>query len=462
MTIINQKSISGITSITTAAAGDNLLTFHTNDGTERFRIDNSGSTKITAGIVTTLTVTGNGTVGGTLSVTGETTFATHINLGDSDKAKFGASGDLEIYHDGTNSYIDDTGTGSLNIRGNTGVSLRNYSNSNQFINCYTDGAVELFHNNNKKFETTSSGIDVTGMVQCDQVRTGDDEKIQLGDSQDFRIYHDGSTNIIDGHYHPIELRHQSEVHAKFTDDGSVELYHNNSKKFETTSSGVLASSRVFLGGSTNGGFDYNATADTLEFLTTNGGTHSELTSAAYVPSADAGKDLGHHNKRWDSIYCTGVAFGGNTDAAANLLDDYEEGTWTPTLTVNDSSSGITYGSNNGGSYTKIGRLVYLHVRLELTDKGSGSGAVNVRNLPFAAGDIQSGSSAVENSSSNFGYMQYISKSGYYYLGTRIQVSDSHLRFYWMNFDNGTQTNLSASDIADNTSFACDIMYQTTE
>ena len=74
MTIINQKSISGITSITTASAGDDLLTVHTNDGTERFRIDSSGNTKITAGIVTTLTVTGNGTVGGTLNVTGETTF----------------------------------------------------------------------------------------------------------------------------------------------------------------------------------------------------------------------------------------------------------------------------------------------------------------------------------------------------------------------------------------------------
>ena len=48
MTIINQKSISGITSITFASAGDDLLTFHSNNGTERFRIDNSGNTKITA------------------------------------------------------------------------------------------------------------------------------------------------------------------------------------------------------------------------------------------------------------------------------------------------------------------------------------------------------------------------------------------------------------------------------
>ena len=80
MTIINQKSISGITSITFASAGDDLLTFHSNNGTERFRIDNSGNTKITAGIVTTLTVTGNGTVGGTLNVTSVDVDGGHINL----------------------------------------------------------------------------------------------------------------------------------------------------------------------------------------------------------------------------------------------------------------------------------------------------------------------------------------------------------------------------------------------
>ena len=156
MTIINQKSISGITSITTAAAGDNLLTFHTNDGTERFRIDNSGSTKITAGIVTTLTVTGNGTVGGTLGVTGngtvggtlgvtgETTFATHINLGDSDKAKFGASGDLEIYHDGSHSYIQDNGTGAIKIKGDD---LRVENAAGRNILKGTSTATELYFDN---------------------------------------------------------------------------------------------------------------------------------------------------------------------------------------------------------------------------------------------------------------------------------------------------------------------------
>ena len=54
MTIINPKSITGVTSITTPSGSDNLFTVHTSDTTERFRIDNTGTTKIVTGIVSTL------------------------------------------------------------------------------------------------------------------------------------------------------------------------------------------------------------------------------------------------------------------------------------------------------------------------------------------------------------------------------------------------------------------------
>jgi len=56
---------------------------------------------------------GNVTVGGTLGVTGEATLASHLNMGDSDKIKLGTQPDLEIYHDGSNSYVSDVGTGDL-------------------------------------------------------------------------------------------------------------------------------------------------------------------------------------------------------------------------------------------------------------------------------------------------------------------------------------------------------------
>ena len=81
MTVVNPKSISGINSITTGSGSDNLLTIHTSDAsnTERFRIDSTGTTKITTGIVTTLTATSSAKVGSgvTLSSDGDI-FATGV------------------------------------------------------------------------------------------------------------------------------------------------------------------------------------------------------------------------------------------------------------------------------------------------------------------------------------------------------------------------------------------------
>jgi len=62
-------------------------------------------------------------VGGTLDVTGETTLATHLNLGDSDRIKLGAGSDLQLYHDGTDSYITNA-TNSLKVDSNAGLSLK--------------------------------------------------------------------------------------------------------------------------------------------------------------------------------------------------------------------------------------------------------------------------------------------------------------------------------------------------
>jgi hypothetical protein len=65
----------------------------------------------------------------------------------------------------------------------------------------------------------------------------DNAKAVFGTGFDFEIYHDGTQSVIDGKYHPIEIRHQSEVHIKCIDDGAVELYHNDVKKYETSAAG---------------------------------------------------------------------------------------------------------------------------------------------------------------------------------------------------------------------------------
>ena len=76
-----------------------------------------------------------------------------FKLGDSTSLKIGGSGDLEIYHNGSHSYIDETGTGNLYIR----------SGTDNAIWCETDGAVKLYYDNSDKLATTNDGVNVTGV-----------------------------------------------------------------------------------------------------------------------------------------------------------------------------------------------------------------------------------------------------------------------------------------------------------
>ena len=98
-----------------------------------------------------------------VNVSGDT-MTGDLSFGDNDKAIFGAGSDLQIYHDGTNSYIGDTGPGHLGIA-TTGtkviINKSPFENMAEFI---VDGAVKLYHNNIERFATTSGGIDVTGGV----------------------------------------------------------------------------------------------------------------------------------------------------------------------------------------------------------------------------------------------------------------------------------------------------------
>lgn len=83
----------------------------------------------------------------------------------------------------------------------------------------------------------------------------------------------------------------------------------------------------------------------------------------------------------------GVNFTANTGAAgmtSQLLNWYEEGTWTPTVLFNGGSTGITY-STQSGTYTRIGRQVVLNFDVRLSNKGSSTGAWQIGGFPFAAG-----------------------------------------------------------------------------
>jgi hypothetical protein len=80
---------------------------------------------------------------------------------------------------------------------------------------------------------------------------------------------------------------------------------------------------------------------------------------------------------------TGIAFPAvlNASSDVNTLDDYEEGTYTPTVSYSGSTSGVTYTSRTG-SFTKIGNVISVQIAIACSSKGTGSGSVVV-SLPFA-------------------------------------------------------------------------------
>jgi hypothetical protein len=84
-------------------------------------------------------------------------------------------------------------------------------------------------------------------------------------------------------------------------------------------------------------------------------------------------------------FSTGVTFGTDTDAA-NKLDDYEEGTWIPTISFGGASVGVGY-DYQVGTYTKIGDLVTASCYLDLSAKGSSTGAAVLAGMPFASRNL---------------------------------------------------------------------------
>jgi len=131
-----------------------------------------GNTSITATAaeLNRLDLTTFGTAEATKALT--TDSSNFVNFPDNAKIRMGTGADLQIFHDGSNSYIQDTGTGQLRID-TDGTDVRITKSNAEFMATFNaDGAVELYHNNSKKIETTSTGGTVTGNVATDTLSVG--------------------------------------------------------------------------------------------------------------------------------------------------------------------------------------------------------------------------------------------------------------------------------------------------
>ena len=171
---------------------------------------------------------------------------------DNAKAMFGDGSDLTAHWDGTDAHI--TVAGTLNIDG-SGETMATFVD---------DGAVTLYHNGSAKLATSSTGVDVSGSsnTQFTVTSTGGIGSIEVGsatsnqafidlktpssDDFDVRLASDadgagGSLAIAGGTF---TLSGSGETMATFVDDGAVTLYHDNSAKIATTSSGVTVTGTV--------------------------------------------------------------------------------------------------------------------------------------------------------------------------------------------------------------------------
>ena len=127
---------------------------------------------------------------------------TPIDLLDNEKIRLGTGNDLELYHDGTQSQITESGTGLLYINSNATVIRNSAGNENQ-ITAEANGSVGLYYDNKKSLETRTDGVSIkndntetfrfTGHILSG---VSDSAKLYLGSSDDLQIYHDGSNSFI--------------------------------------------------------------------------------------------------------------------------------------------------------------------------------------------------------------------------------------------------------------------------
>ena len=347
MTVVNPKSISGINSITMASGSDNLLTIHTTNTTERVRINSSGDVIVGSGItvspdgdifttgVTTATtfvgaltgnVTGNISGGTVAGSTGTFTGAVTLADGVANGLKIGNGQDLILQHNGTQTFIDNN-TGNLTL------------------------------------QTTGSGEDIN-------IESLDDVFIKV---------------------------HNGENAIRCIGDGSVELYYDNNKKAETLNNGFSVTGSCYA---TNSGAGSGTSqielqpygTDAYLNVTASNSFYTRL-GTSYTIRTQIDSSGNFHVNTGNLVIGTsgkGIDFSNAADDStnlaetvdANVLDDYEEGSFTPAVQFDSGGGGISYGTRYG-RYRKVGNMVHITYYMEISSGVSSSDYFARLSLPFS-------------------------------------------------------------------------------
>ena len=243
------------------------------------------------GASTDLRIYHDGTNSHIINSTGELRFSGSDFAIKSDSAKLllGAGDDLQIYHEGQNSYIRDTGTGALRIAGSE-VSLLNAAHSEFMLRGLENGAVTLYYDSVAKLATTSGGVTVTGGLTATALAVNSGGSTSdLSGTAIFRIM-GGDVRITNAA--------GSEAMATFAADGAVTLFHDASAKLATTSTGVQTTGTLNVNGAysfptsdgTNGQVLQTDGSGNLTFVT--GGGAGDITAVVAGTNLTGGATSG--------------------------------------------------------------------------------------------------------------------------------------------------------------------------
>jgi hypothetical protein len=354
----------------------------------------------------------------------------NLNFDDNAKAVFGEGSDLQIYHDGSNSYIADVGTGDFTLKANGTKILMETAGGETLAEFINNGNVVLYSNDVERLRTNGTGIDVTGQVDVNSVARIDSSGIvksasgteaspshsflndpdngmfrvttntigfSTAGSEAMRI--DASGNLLVGktstNYNVtgVQAFGAGYLHAtadissggqvvninRKTSDGEL----INFRKDGTTVGSIGTDAGIIYAGGGDAFLGFDSTYNIIKpaSTSTGGGSNGLL-------------DLGGATRRFKDLYLSGGVYLGGT-VAANKLDDYEEGTWTPLF--GDNSTTASNGGQFSATYVKIGKLVTVSADIT-TLTYSGADLNYMYGLPFAGGV-----SGVGNGGGGIGY-----------------------------------------------------------
>ena len=312
---------------------------------------------------------------------------------------------------------------------------------------------------------------------------GDGDELRLGDSADLQLYHASSNSHIKNDTNALIIRSDalrcnnnanSATMIKADAGSGVELYHDNSVRAETISSGFKVS-RSVDDSSTTLKLENNSTHNSQNPSVSikvdlanakNGGSIDFIRENNYQSSAASDSSIVFKPAKNDTPLeivkitqdyvrlhsnSSGIQFNSDT-ADANALNDYEEGTYTPV--VGAAGWNATSGEADG-TYIKVGDIVTVHIRYESSSFSSvGMSDALYVTLPFTSKSGGNTKGTLMCSEWSIG-SQSIS-----WIGADVRANTDNALFHYHNGNNNNTNNLTKTSANDQLNFKGTVVYQT--